>query len=136
LPGALRAAVTVAGLAAQHDDPKQVADDAFYVIRQVFGGRRADDEIEARERAIARLTTLRFLVEEDARPGLYLLTCHSGKGKEFDTVVIPYLSEDIFADDEEGRQLLYVSITRARRRLIVRSAQGHAPSFARVIGLA
>ena len=86
LPGALRAAVTAAGLAVAHDDPRQVADDALYVVRQVFGGRRVEDETEAPERAIARLTALRFRVEDDTRAGLYLLTCHSGKGKEFDTV--------------------------------------------------
>lgn len=136
LPGALQAAVTAARLAVAHDDPRQVADDAYYVVRQAFGARRVDDETEARERAIARLMALRFRVEDDTRAGLYLLTCHSGKGKEFDTIVIPYLSTEIFPDDEEGRQLLYVSLTRARRQLVVRSAIGRTPEFARTIGLA
>lgn len=136
LPGALRAAVTAAGLAVAQDDPKQVADDAFYVVRQAFGGRGVEDETEAREHAIARLTALRFRVEDDTRAGLYLLTCHSGKGKEFDTVIIPYLSSEIFPDDQDGRQLLYVSLTRARKRLIVRSAVGRTPDFAQKIGLA
>ena len=63
-------------------------------------------------------------------------TCHSGKGKEFDTVVVPYLSTEIFTDDQEGRQLMYVSLTRARKRLIVRSAIGRTPAFAQTIGLA
>ncbi|MES0489087.1 MAG: UvrD-helicase domain-containing protein [Leptospirales bacterium] len=76
-----------------------------------------------------------------------LMTIHNAKGLEFDSVIIAGLDENIFPhrlalkrdlveDDEEGmratgegegkqeeRRLLYVAITRARRRLLMTRAQ-------------
>ncbi len=59
---------------------------------------------------------------------VYLLTCHSAKGLEFDYVYVtgleeglfPYLDEDDpYADMEEERRLCYVAMTRARKRLVL-----------------
>ncbi len=66
--------------------------------------------------------------EEERREGINLMTLHSAKGLEFDTVYIPGLEEGILpheksiaeGDDEaieEERRLLYVGMTRARRSL-------------------
>lgn len=64
-------------------------------------------------------------------PGILVGTLHSGKGLEFDTVILPHLSEDLFphpraievdgaeeAAAVEGR-LLYVGVTRARSSLLL-----------------
>jgi superfamily I DNA/RNA helicase len=70
------------------------------------------------------------------RRGISLLTCHEGKGQEFDMIVIPYLSQNSFEDDnQEARQLLYVSLSRARRRVFVRVPKGDAPDLAHRLGL-
>ncbi len=64
--------------------------------------------------------------ERDTGPRVSLMTVHSAKGLEFDTVVITGLEETIFPyertstgemDEEEERRLAYVAITRAKRRL-------------------
>ena len=63
-----------------------------------------------------------------------LMTLHSSKGLEFDTVFLPGLEEGIFPmyramtsgnpnDLEEERRLCYVGITRARRRLYISAAE-------------
>jgi DNA helicase-2/ATP-dependent DNA helicase PcrA len=63
---------------------------------------------------------------------LQLMTVHSAKGLEFDVVFITGLEEGLFPHEnsmleqdgiEEERRLMYVAITRARRRLYMSSCQ-------------
>jgi len=73
--------------------------------------------------------------EHQAIPGqqaLQLMTVHSAKGLEFDAVFISGLEEGLFPHDnslneadgvEEERRLMYVALTRARRRLYLSHAQ-------------
>ncbi|NTH25641.1 AAA family ATPase [Agrobacterium rhizogenes] len=64
-------------------------------------------------------------------PQLYLGTYHSAKGLEFDAVILPFMSDELFpdpnqvadfgqveADVNDGR-LLYVGVTRAKNALII-----------------
>src|SRR5690606_16867882 len=65
-------------------------------------------------------------------PAACLMTVHSAKGLEFDTVFLTGIEQEVFpyrginADEEEEldeeRRLLYVAITRARRRLFITHA--------------
>ena len=135
LPGACEAARTVARIAAAHEDDRLVAGDAAYVVRTALRARPGLDDAEAKERIVGRVAQLRFTTEARSPRGLYLLTCHEAKGKEFDMVVLPYLSREIFPDEEESRQLLYVALTRARHKLMVRVAKGHTPEFGKSMGL-
>ena len=68
----------------------------------------------------------------EGRPALQLMTVHSAKGLEFHTVFVTGLEEGLFPHEnslseadglEEERRLMYVAITRARRRLYVTHAQ-------------
>lgn len=80
---------------------------------------------------------MRFTTEGRQPRGLYLLTCHEAKGREFDMVILPYVSDQIFPDDdEEQRQLLYVALTRARQRILIRTAAGKLPKHCEAMGLA
>ena len=65
-------------------------------------------------------------------PALQLMTVHSAKGLEFHTVFVTGLEEGLFPHEnslnevdglEEERRLMYVAITRARRRLYLTHAQ-------------
>ncbi len=64
--------------------------------------------------------------------GVLLITMHSSKGLEFDTVFIPDLNEGIFPGRrarskeqiEEERRLFYVAVTRARDRLRILYVKG------------
>ena len=69
---------------------------------------------------------------EAGQPALQLMTVHSAKGLEFHTVFVTGLEEGLFPHEnslseadglEEERRLMYVAITRARRRLYVTLAQ-------------
>ncbi len=70
--------------------------------------------------------------EAEGRPALQLMTVHSAKGLEFHTVFVTGLEEGLFPHEnsrsefdgvEEERRLMYVAITRARRRLYLTHAQ-------------
>lgn len=136
LAGACASARAVARIAARHESEKLVASDAAYVVRT---GLRALGELgdaAAKDKILSRLARLRFKTEARNPRGLYLMTCHEAKGKEFDMVILPYVSSGIFNDvDEEGRQILYVALTRARHRLVVRVATGAAPEHCKAMGL-
>jgi DNA helicase-2/ATP-dependent DNA helicase PcrA len=68
----------------------------------------------------------------DGRPALQLMTVHAAKGLEFHTVFVTGLEEGLFPHEnslnefdgvEEERRLMYVAVTRARRRLYLTHAQ-------------
>lgn len=71
-------------------------------------------------------------------PGIKLVTIHSSKGLEFDTVIIPYLDADVFppkfseiGDDEKDdvmnqeRNVLYVAMTRSKHALYIYTVNGN-----------
>jgi DNA helicase-2/ATP-dependent DNA helicase PcrA len=68
----------------------------------------------------------------DSEDALHLMTVHSAKGLEFHTVFITGLEQGLFPHEnsvnedgglDEERRLMYVAITRARRRLYLTFAQ-------------
>src|SRR5437762_164594 len=68
----------------------------------------------------------------EGRSALQLMTVHSAKGLEFHTVFVTGLEEGLFPHEnslneadgvEEERRLMYVAVTRARRRLYLTHAQ-------------
>ncbi len=75
---------------------------------------------------IALLTDIDSYNSDDEESYVILMTLHSAKGLEFDTVFIPGMEENIFPgylstlsmeDMQEERRLAYVGITRAKRKL-------------------
>ncbi len=60
-------------------------------------------------------------------PTRLITTIHKSKGHEFDHVVIAHCSSSPFPNTEEGRRLLYVGMSRARRSITV-FASADAPS--------
>jgi DNA helicase-2/ATP-dependent DNA helicase PcrA len=113
------------------DQSDTVADDDHSALDALLGWaagfRRLNQFLEAHDRAVARLESLRL---PDAP--VELVTVHGAKGREWQTVVVLGMEEDRFpnrralvdaADPEraveEERRLAYVALTRATRRLIL-----------------
>jgi hypothetical protein len=136
LPGAFRAVHDLTRLVCEGQDPRVIDWDCLYAIRRVLHAQPHLSHTEAAERAHARVRQARFGSAPSPRRGIYLLSCHEGKGKEFDFVVLPYVADTNFEDDEESRQLLYVSLSRARRWILVRLASGRVPPICKRLGLA
>jgi len=88
-----------------------------------------DSTLEAYLENVALVTDLDRAAENDGY--ITLMTIHSAKGLEFDNVFIPGMEEGIFPSSrsieeenrlEEERRLMYVGITRARKRLFLSRA--------------
>ena len=62
------------------------------------------------------------LAESDERPLVYIMTYHSAKGLDFETVFLPQLNEGIDfwpKDAELDKKLFFVATTRSRRNLFM-----------------
>ncbi|OGW17997.1 MAG: hypothetical protein A3G93_07700 [Nitrospinae bacterium RIFCSPLOWO2_12_FULL_45_22] len=53
------------------------------------------------------------------RRGIYVLTIHQAKGKEFDHIILPYVDSRSFKDTLNFRKLFYVGVTRARQSVTI-----------------
>lgn len=135
LPTALGAAREATRVAISGQDPRVVAWERERTLRRVMRALPGSTDAEARQQVDARILQLRTASEGAPERGLFVLTCHEGKAKEFDLAVLPWLTTENFGDDDESRQLLYVSLTRGRKRIIVRVARGEVPPICELIGL-
>jgi len=136
LDGALQAAQGACMLARRNQDPRVIDWDILYALRRTLQPSAECSDTDALARVKRRVRQARFAAAPTPRRGLYLLSCHEGKGKEFDMVVLPHISKINFDDtEEEARQLLYVSLSRARHRLLVRIASGDTPPICQRLGL-
>lgn len=136
LVGMFAAAEATIRLVTADQDRRVVAWERVRVLRQVLRALPEASDEEARAQAENRILQLRFATAAAHDRGLFLLSCHEGKGKEFDFVVLPFLSTENFGEDQESRQLLYVALSRARKRILARLATGQSPVICERIGLA
>ena len=89
-----------------------------------------DGIVEKKKKIKQALENSRSLNVE--RKGVRLMTMHAAKGLEFDTVFLPSLNEGVLPsrhavsipEIEEERRLLYVAVTRARKRLYLSFVSG------------
>ncbi len=106
------------------------------MVAPAAGGDGAAAETGATDPLTAFLTHAALEAGEtqaaEGRPALQLMTVHAAKGLEFHTVFVTGLEEGLFPHEnsrnefdgvEEERRLMYVAVTRARRRLYVTHAQ-------------
>ncbi len=111
------AGVIAAAQAAGHHIPRIEAMRALQRTADALTGGTSD-----LEEAISRYAK-DVIVAAHAAPrterGLFVMTAHQAKGKEFDCVILADASEQLFPDDLEGRRLFYVAITRASKRWVI-----------------
>jgi len=153
LPETIEHVVEASGLAAHYKAEREGADRlenlaelvnaaAAFVSERGAGiapdgsGTEGEESVEAESELMAFLNHAALEAgERQAGPGtdcVQLMTVHSAKGLEFHTVFISGLEEGLFPHEnsltesdglEEERRLMYVALTRARRRLHLSFAQ-------------
>lgn len=105
---------------------KELQNDIMY-----FEKNNPDSSLDEYLQTIALITDKDVYDEGDY---VSLMTVHSAKGLEFDTVFVISLCESVFPNErsmnegnngiEEERRLAYVALTRAKRLLFITSSQG------------
>ncbi|MDR1448830.1 MAG: UvrD-helicase domain-containing protein [Propionibacteriaceae bacterium] len=133
--GASRGGVTAEGLRTA-GSPEERDDDlapnaAGHAEAALLGAAEPDDSLAAFLERIALVADSDQLPDGDAPDQVTLMTLHTAKGLEFDTVFLTGFEDGIFPHEraaadirelEEERRLAYVGITRARQRLYVTRA--------------
>ncbi len=127
---------TLVSCASPEDEARQVAQIASVAGRIGRVGILARTRKEARA-AVSGLSGVTMLYDDydvdkwSAPNGIYAGTYHSGKGLEFDVVVMPYCSSDrrpdaeaiaAFGEEEAASResrLMYVGVTRAKSELVI-----------------
>lgn len=96
--------------------------DAVWLLAAMPGD--TDDHVAA------LLATARAHGQRSRAPKQAVMTVHRAKGNEYDTVVLPYVSDSSFGADHEDAKRLYVAITRPQRELhILLSRDDPSPRF-------
>jgi superfamily I DNA/RNA helicase len=117
--------------AAGHHLPRLEAVRALRETAELFSedGRDLDSVLERyAERVIAAAHAAPRLGR-----GLFVMTAHQAKGKEFDAIVLVNASARNFPDSDESRRLFYVAITRATRSWAVIAPDREASSLLRYL---
>lgn len=101
--------------------------DAVRAIRETAGtlvGNDVEDAVQLYGKlAVAGAESARY-----THRGLFVMTAHQSKGKEFDAIILAGLTREQFPDDDESRRLFYVALTRARTAWVfVAPDRGESP---------
>lgn len=95
--------------------------------------------VDTMEQTLLKAT---YLYLKKKPSGLYILNAHQSKGREFDHIIIPILSQagepqyrgqnvPYIFEDENDRRLLYVAITRAKKKVTIMYPENDSSIFIR-----
>jgi DNA helicase-2/ATP-dependent DNA helicase PcrA len=118
-PGYVRAVVNAmeACTARGHHLPRVEAVRALRAASDAYDAANGDlDEVLSQYAATAATASQ---IAPRLNRGLFVMTVHQAKGKEFDVVIVVNAGERQFGDNEADRRLFYVAITRGARRWVV-----------------
>ena len=107
----------------------------FKSVTQEYDQKHAEDDVDNRQKLMNFLSDLALVSDQDdvdeEAPKVTLMTLHAAKGLEFPVIFLVGMEEGIFPlyrslsnekELEEERRLVYVGITRAKRKLYLTNA--------------
>jgi hypothetical protein len=116
-----------------HHLPRVEAVQALRVTAEAFSNKPMDFE-SAIDRYSAAVLTATYTVPR-IDYGLFVMTAHQAKGKEFDAIILADAMERFWPDTEDIRRLFYVVVTRASKSwTMVTTDRGASPLLRYLLG--
>jgi len=96
--------------------------DIFRIFSKVVRKIEAMENVEQKKLFSNILLQEQYMTAHKKLKGIYVLNVHQAKGKEFDWVILPDVTESTFpSDNDDKKKLFYVAVTRARRKVVIYS---------------
>lgn len=112
---------------AGHHIPRVEAVRALRVTAESLGGQA--QSLDAALERYARAVIDGAHAAPRPQRGLFVMTAHQAKGKEFDSVILVNVSRQRWPEDDDTRRLFYVAITRATSSWVVIAPDEDASPF-------
>jgi len=94
--------------------------DIFRIFSKIVRKVEAMENVELKKLFSNVLLQEQYMTAHKKLKGTYVLNVHQAKGKEFDWVILPNVTESTFpSDNDDKKKIFYVAVTRARRKVII-----------------
>ncbi|NIP61751.1 MAG: UvrD-helicase domain-containing protein, partial [Nitrosopumilaceae archaeon] len=92
--------------------------DVYNVMDKIVRSLRRNPGLDLREVCTNLVLQEQHIISYKKPKGIYVMNVHQAKGREFDWVILPDVSESAFKSTEpEKRRLFYVALTRAKNKI-------------------
>jgi len=94
--------------------------DIFRIFSKVVRKIETAENVELKKLSSNILLQEQYIMAHRKLKGTYVLNVHQAKGKEFDWVILPDVTEETFpSDNDDKKKLFYVAVTRAMRKVVI-----------------
>lgn len=94
--------------------------DIFRIFTKVVRKIERMENVELKKLFSNALLQEQYITAHKKLKGIYVLNVHQAKGKEFDWVILPDVTENTFPlGKNDERKLFYVAVTRAKRKVVI-----------------
>jgi len=94
--------------------------DIFRIFSKIVRKIEAMENVELKKLFSNVLLQEQYMTAHKKLKGIYVLNVHQAKGKEFDWVILPDVTESTFpSDNDDKKKLFYVAVTRARQKVVI-----------------
>jgi len=94
--------------------------DIFRIFSKVVRKLERAENVDLKKLFFNALFQEQYIAVHKKLKGIYVLNVHQAKGKEFDWVILPDVTESTFPlNNNDKRKLFYVAVTRAKQKVII-----------------
>jgi DNA helicase-2/ATP-dependent DNA helicase PcrA len=92
----------------------------FQILKKVIRKVETVKNVELKKLFSNVLLQEQYITAHKELKGIYVLNVHQAKGKEFDWIILPDVTESTFpSHNNDKRKLFYVAVTRAKQKVVI-----------------